>query len=243
MTVATPQLLRCDSSCRGFAIVAATMALYQTCVLAAISLTSPTFVTTGSILAIPGDHPAPPPPLRRTRAPLPNPSSATPACRRDGMGLFGAGPRRVGRQHRGNHHHRHRVRAAGASLPRRREVRCDPQGEEAGREGGMSEGRAGRGCSGVLEKGGRGRRVRGVKSTGREGEPLFARLPASQYLKREHTKDPPAAGSVHQVVQVNYQSAARLLRTRGRLLRRDGRCLPLQPPCDEQPSVCLLSHI
>lgn len=37
-----------------YGLVAITMALYETCVLAAIALTSPTFVATGSILAIPG---------------------------------------------------------------------------------------------------------------------------------------------------------------------------------------------
>ncbi|KAL1495771.1 hypothetical protein AB1Y20_016633 [Prymnesium parvum] len=37
-----------------YGLVALTMAMYQTCVLCAIALTSPTFVSTGSILGIPG---------------------------------------------------------------------------------------------------------------------------------------------------------------------------------------------
>jgi len=39
---------------RNYGVVAVGMALYQTCILAAIALTSPTFVATASILAIPG---------------------------------------------------------------------------------------------------------------------------------------------------------------------------------------------
>ena len=39
---------------RGYALVAILMAMYQACLLAAIALTSPTFVAMGTMLAVPG---------------------------------------------------------------------------------------------------------------------------------------------------------------------------------------------
>ena len=38
---------------RGYGVVAVLMALYQACLLAAIALTSPTFVALGTMLAVP----------------------------------------------------------------------------------------------------------------------------------------------------------------------------------------------